>query len=129
MDITLFFNDKFLKKTVNDVLTTYDKNNDGSYSREEISVFMDEARSSWAILGSIFYSKKKILNDIFKLFDYDNSKEITLEEFDTYLQKEYNLTLDSLKNKDVYTTCNLLKAEDDKKRNKIIKQLTLFFNF
>ena len=135
MDFIKYFEQNFLNQnlTVNQILSEYDgkrynKNvdgkvpktdpiraidtniKDGKYSKEEVSIFIEQA---------VKYPLKNVLSPnilvklLFKIIDKNpkygnNDNHITIEEFDKYLQSEFNTTLDSLRDKSVPEACKEL---------------------
>lgn len=108
-----FFKQSFLRQNlkINTILQNYDGNGvgekDGKFSKEEVSVFIKE---SVIPLGTFIFGKKTLTNYMFKLMDTNNDDYITQKEIDEYLQRDFKLKLDELRDKDVVTACRMLDA-------------------
>ena len=67
MDFSIFIKKSFLSKNLNNVIKQYDNNQDGEFSKEEIMLFINEAKSTLTSLGTIFYTKKLRFFKIFSI--------------------------------------------------------------
>ena len=105
MDFSIFIKKSFLSKNLNNVIKQYDSNQDGEFSKEEIMLFINEAKSTLTSLGTIFYTKKQMLNSVFKHVDKDKNEKITIAEFDNYIKENFDLDFDSIKNKTIKEVC------------------------
>ena len=111
MGFAKFLNTEFLTKNpkVSQVLSNYDSDvidkKDGKFSKKEVSIFIkDSARPIFTrVFGENFLTKL-----LFKEMNYDKDDYISMEEIDTYLQKEFKLTLNDLIDKDTKTACKIL---------------------
>lgn len=116
MDYVTGINNKTLKKSVGEVLTSADKNSDKSLDKKEIK---DGIKGAASIFAKPFIGDKAV-NAALKAVDSDNDGKISFEELDSFLQKKYNVTLEQAKAMNVKDAANLIQKinEENKKKNK-----------
>ena len=124
MDFSIFIRKNFLNKNINNVMNEYDKNQDGKFSKEEIMVFINEAKSTVTTIGIIFYTKKQMLNSVFKHLDKDKNEQITVEEFDNYLRENFDLEFNSIKDKTIKATCKDIEVGIERVKQQQKKEQT-----
>lgn len=118
MDFSIFINKNFLNKNLNDVMKQYDSNQDEKFSKEEIMLFINDAKSTLTSIGTIFYTKKQMLNSVFKYLDKDKNEQITTTEFDNYLKENFDLEFNSIKNKTIKDVCKEIEIGDARVKQK-----------
>lgn len=122
MDFSILFNSTILSQTVNSILSEYDKNGDGVYTADEVSVFIKTAKSPLGHISSILYSDRRLIKDTFKLFDYNKDEKITIDEFEKFLKEEYSMDLDTLRNKSAKEVCDLISEENKRIKKEKLKK-------
>ena len=108
MKLESFFKKNFLEKnyTINNVLSEYDKNKDGKYSKNEVSIFI---KDSIIGIGTFLFGKRGLTEKSFDWMDKNKDNYITIDEIDSYLQKDFNgLKLNNLRDKDIREACAIL---------------------
>lgn len=110
MKLTSYFKNSYLDEnpTISEILTKYDYENgksDGLYSKREVSVFIEDSVVGFgrAILG-----KNKIAEWVFKAMNENKDEYISIQEIDSYLKKDFGITLDSFKPRKLQNACDIL---------------------
>ncbi len=117
MKLESFFKKSFLTEnpTIETVLTRYDSDRidkrDDKYSKEEVSLFIDE---SIIPIGSIF--NKFLTKSVFKMIDSDKDEYITIKEIDEFLIKDYEIKLEDIQNKNALDVCHLIDEITERKK-------------
>lgn len=117
MKLESFFKKSFLTEnpTIETVLTRYDSDRidkrDNKYSKEEVSLFIDE---SIIPIGSIF--NKFLTKSVFKMIDSDKDEYITIKEIDEFLIKDYEIKLEDIQNKNALDVCHLIDEITERKK-------------
>ena len=109
MKFESFLKKSFLMKnyTINDVISIYDKDKNGKYSKDEVRELIKESIFDLGIfLGG---GKSNLTEKMFKYIDKNKDETITIDEINTYLQKDFKgLKLDDLRQKNVKEVCKIL---------------------
>ena len=109
MKFESYLKKSFLMKnyTINDVLSKYDSDRDGKYSKDEVRFLIKEAIFEIGIfLGG---GKSNLTEKMFKYIDKNKDETITIDEINAYLQKDFKgLKLDDLRQKNVKEVCTIL---------------------
>lgn len=118
MNFSIFINKNFLNKKLNDVMEQYDNNQDEKFSKKEIESFINDAKSTLTSMGTFFYTKKQMLNSVFKHLDKDKNEQITVEEFDNYLKENFDLEFHSIKDKTIKVACKEIEVGIERVKQK-----------
>lgn len=125
MKLAQFFKRDFLNQnpTIKDVLEHYDSDvidkKNGRYSKKEVSLFIDQSVVAW---GTFLFGNRTLTNSVFKMIDKDKNNEITIEEIEDFLEKDYDLKLESIINKRVLEACDLVDQIVEKKKREKSKK-------
>ena len=118
MDLINFVNKEYRVKTVAEILTKGNTDGEDGLSWQEVHELIKNGHNKESFLFNtvkFFWGTKKMTESVFKALDEDESKTITLEECDNYVQKECNCSLKELWNMTVADVCELI---DSKKKYK-----------
>ena len=118
MDFSVFIRKSFLNRNLDNVMKEYDKNQDGKFSRNEILLFINEAKSTLTTIGIFFYTEKQMLNSVFKHLDKDYDEQITTTEFDNYLKENFDLEFNSVKHKKIKDVCEEIELGEKRVKEK-----------
>lgn len=113
MDYTTFINNKTLKKTVGEFLATADKDNNKTYNKDELK---DGIKGAVSIFAKPLAGKGA--NAAIKTLDANNDGKITQDEIDSFLKKNYGISLDKAKDMTVRDLANYVQEADEKKKKK-----------
>ena len=106
--------------TIEAVLNHYDSDvidkKDDRFSKKEVSLFIDQSVIS---IGTFLFGNKFLTNSVFKMIDANKDDYIAIQELDEFLKKDYDMSLDSIKNKKALEVCEMVdQIVERKKREK-----------